>query len=115
MFSLNENLGYYLYPRYVGMNKGVESLCALLYGLESCDPLGGDAFLFFGRKRDEVKILRWDKDGFVLYQKRLAQGSFELPRFQPSKGLMKLQPEAFFMMMRGIPLRGATLRKRFRL
>ena len=115
MFGLNENLNYYLYPRYISMGKGIESLCELLRAEPDCNPLTGDAFLFFGSKKDMVKILRWDNDGFILFQKRLEQGTFELPRFQPRKGLCKLPWEIFFMIVRGVPLRKTTLRKRFKL
>lgn len=113
MFSLSENLNYYLYPAYIPMGKGIESLSELLRCEPGCNPLSGDVFLFFGRKRDTVKLLRWDGDGFILYQKRLEIGTFELPRFQKNKGLYQLSREVFFLMMRGIPLRSATRRKRF--
>lgn len=115
MFSLSENLDYYLYPAYIPMGKGIESLSELLRAEMGCNPLSGDVFLFFGRKRDTVKLLRWDGDGFILYQKRLEAGTFELPRFQRSRGLYRLPGEMFFLMMRGIPLRSLALRKRFRL
>ncbi|WP_287566519.1 IS66 family insertion sequence element accessory protein TnpB [Parabacteroides sp.] len=68
---------------------------------------------FFQEKRDLVKILHWDTDGFILYQKRLESGTFELPRFKPDEGLCKLQWETFFMIIRGTPLRSTRLRKRF--
>lgn len=113
MFSLNENLSYYLYPAYISMGKGIESLSELLRCEMGCNPFSGDVFLFFGRKRDTVKLLRWDRDGFILYQKRLEAGTFELPRFQRNKGMIRLRGEAFFLMMRGIPLRHLSFRKRF--
>lgn len=115
MFSLNESLVYYLYPRYISMNKGFECLYELIRSEMGVNPLNGDAFLFFSKKRDMVKILRWESDGFILYHKRLEIGSFELPRFKPSQGLYKLEWETFFMIMRGIPLRAAHLRKRLRI
>ena len=34
---------------------------------------------FYGKNRQSVKLLRWDTDGFVLYQKRLEKGTFEIP------------------------------------
>ena len=43
-------------------------------------------FLFFGKNKQSVKILRWDGDGFLLYYKRLEGGSFELPTFNPHTG-----------------------------
>ena len=78
MFSLNEYISYYLYPRYIDMNKGIECLSELIRSQMNANPLSGDAFLFFGKKKDMVKVLRWDTDGFILYQKRLEEGTFEL-------------------------------------
>lgn len=115
MFSLNESLVYYLYPRYISMNKGIECLYELIRSDMGANPLSGDVFLFFSKKRDMVKILRWDSDGFILYHKRLEAGSFELPRFKPRQGLYELEWETFFMIIRGIPLRTAPLRKRLRI
>lgn len=115
MFSLNENLTYYLYPGYVNMGSGIECLCELIRSQMNTNPLSGDAFLFLGKKRDMVKILRWNNDGFILYQKRLEVGSFETPRFKPKEGLCKLKWETFFMIMGGIPLRSTTSRKRLRI
>ena len=69
MFSLNEYISYYLYPRYIDMNKGIECLSELIRSQMNANPLSGDAFLFFGKKKDMVKVLRWDTDGFILYQK----------------------------------------------
>jgi transposase len=115
MFSLNENLTYYLYPRYISMGKGIDSLCGLLLLEPGCNPCNGHVFLFFGKKKDTVKILRWDRDGFSLFQKRLESGTFELPRFEPSKGLCRLEWATFFMLMEGLPLHRAIARKRFKL
>lgn len=115
MFSLNESLSYYLYPRYISMNKGIECLYELVRSDMRANPLSGDVFLFFSKKRDMVKILRWESDGFILYHKRLETGSFELPRFKPLEGLYELEWETFFMIMRGIPLRNTHLRKRLRI
>lgn len=115
MFSLNESLVYYLYPRYITMSKGIECLYELIRSEMGANPLEGDTYLFFNRKRDMIKILRWDTDGFILYQKRLENGTFELPRFKPEEGLCKIEWETFFMIIRGIPLRTAQLRKRFKL
>ena len=81
MFSLNESLNYYLYPRYISMGKGVDCLCELIRQDMKANPLSGDAYLFFSKNKDTVKILRWDKDGFILYHKRLEAGTFGLISF----------------------------------
>lgn len=115
MFSLNENHRYYLYPGYVAIGKGIEALSELIRCQESHDLLNGDVFLFFGRKKDSVKILRWDSDGFILYHKRLETGTFEVPRFKPREGFFHLSWETFFMIMRGLPLRKTNFRRRFKI
>ena len=57
MFSLNEYISYYLYPRYIDMNKGIECLSELIRSQMNANPLSGDAFLFFGKKKDMGKVL----------------------------------------------------------
>jgi transposase len=43
------------------------------------DALSGEVFIFMNRRRDQVKMLVWDRSGFVIYYKRLERGRFELP------------------------------------
>ena len=91
MFSLNESLTYYLYPRYMKMTGGIECLYELIRSEMGDNPLNGDVFLFFSKKRDQVKILRWESDGFILYQKRctsradwqVVQSNHDIDRFRP--------------------------------
>lgn len=105
-------MNYYLYPGYVDMNYGIEKLFELARTRMGISPLEGDVFLFFGKKKDTIKILFWDGDGFFLIQKRLEVGTFELPRFRPHTSYQKLSWETFFFIMRGIPLKNLRLRKR---
>lgn len=51
-------------------------------------PMTGDVFVFFSKNRQSVKLLKWDNDGFLLYQKHLERGSFEMPRRMPIPDIM---------------------------
>lgn len=44
------------------------------------DPLCGELYVFFNRQRNKVRILYWEKNGFVLYGKYLEEDKFVLPK-----------------------------------
>lgn len=64
----------------VDLRRGHDGLYALVRGSLGMDPYTGDVFVFVGRRGDRIKILFWDRGGFVVYYKRLAKGRFTLPR-----------------------------------
>ena len=69
------------------MSLGIDGLYRLVRSeMKELSPISGDAFIFFGKTRKSVKILKWDGDGFLLFYKRLEKGSFELPVFNPHTG-----------------------------
>ena len=68
----------------------------------------------FFKNRQSVKLLKWDNDGFLLYQKRLERGSFEMPRKNADTGYYELSWETFSFIMSGISLESVQFRKRYR-
>ncbi len=59
--------------------KGFDTLCAIVRQALGHDPLCGDLFVFRNRSAARVKILFWDRNGLVLYAKRLEKGTFRWP------------------------------------
>lgn len=112
MFGLGEGMKYYVCQRYVSMNLGINGLYRLVSQEMRMPPLSGAVFIFFSKNRQSVKILRWDTDGFVLYQKRLERGTFELPLFKPGQKACQMPYKTLSAIMGGISLRSLRYRKR---
>ncbi len=55
----------------IKMQFSFDTLMGLAQEIFNQDPLSGHLFLFFNRKRDRIKILFWDADGFCIWYKRL--------------------------------------------
>jgi transposase len=95
------------------MRKGFDTLAALVRDGLGYDPLSGQLFLFLGRRRDRLKILYWDRDGFALWYKRLEQGTFRMPATRPEATSIELKASELAMLLEGIDLRSIRRRKRF--
>jgi len=61
------------------MRKCINGLSVLVERAMDLDPFAGDLFVFCNRRRNMVKILYWDKNGFALWHKRLEKHRFYWP------------------------------------
>ena len=95
MFALTPSMSYYLCPHAVDMRKGIYSLYQLVKSDMGRNPLSGEVFLFLGKTRGMIKILHWQKDGFILYTKKLEKGTFEVPCFNPGSGQYEMKWATF--------------------
>ena len=71
---------YFIYRSDCDMRKGYDGLSGLVRNEWKKDPLSGDVFIFISKRRDKIKLLHWQNDGFIIYSKRLEKGTFELPK-----------------------------------
>lgn len=79
MLSLPPCVRIFLATSPVDMRKAIDGLVALVNDVLSQDPFTGHVFVFRGRRGDRVKVLVWDRNGFVLFYKRLEKGRFRFP------------------------------------
>jgi len=66
------------------------------------DPLSGHLFVFRSRRGDRLKILVWERDGFLLWYKRLEAGVFKLPRMSEGARSVELRASELAMILDGI-------------
>jgi len=95
------------------MRKESDTLAALVRDALGHDPLSGQPFLFVGRRRDRLKILYSDRDGFALWYKRLERGTFRMPASWPEAGSVELRASKRAILLEGIDLRSLRRRRRF--
>ena len=110
--QLSAAVRVFLCTRSTDMRKSFDGLSGLVQECFAQDLLTGHLFLFLNRRRDRIKILFFDRDGLVIWYKRLESGSFAMPSTAEGDGV-ELQPAQLAMILSGIDLRCARQRKRF--
>ena len=78
MLSIKSERKIYAWREPVDMRKSFNGLIAVTKQALGEDPLSGSVFLFHNRARNYVKLLVWDRTGYVLYAKRLERGRFKI-------------------------------------
>ena len=96
------------------MNFSFDRLMGLAERTFNQDPLSGHLFLFFNRKRDRIKILFGDVDGFCIWYKRLEVGAFQLPVATEGDQGVELDCRQLHQLLDGLDLRNGRRRKRYR-
>jgi transposase len=78
MLSLPGSIRIFVARDAVDFRKAHDGLLAVIRDAFGDDPFDGSLFVFLNRRRDRVKLLQWDRDGFWLHYKRLERGTFKL-------------------------------------
>ena len=88
------------------MRCGFDRLAERVKAVINQDPLscGGHLFVFRSRRGERLKILTWDRDGYVLWYKRLESGVFKLPRIKEGSRSVELRASELAMILDGIDM-----------
>jgi transposase len=109
----------FLCTRPTDMRKGFDGLQGMVREFLGQDPLSGHLFLFLNRRRDRIKILWWDRDGLVIWYKRLEAGTFQQLDSNTSAGQssgeggIELSTTDLALLLTGVDLASARRRKRY--
>jgi len=102
VLTLPPSVRIFLATEAVDMRKSIDGLAALVNGILGQNPFIGYVFVFRGRRGDRIKLLVWDRNGFILLYKRLERGRFRFPAISaPSR---ELDPMALALLLDGLDL-----------
>ena len=109
MFTLPASVRIYVAAEAVDLRRGFDGLSAATRTIIGADPLSGHVFCFLNRRRDRIKLLIWDRTGYLLLYKRLERGRFTIP-FGPQTGKrhVELDSGELGLMLEGLDLRAAA-------
>lgn len=113
MLGFGGHQRYYIYKGSVDMRKGYDGLSGLVRHDLGVDPLNGDVYVFFNSSRRSVKMLVWDRDGFVVYGKRLERGCYEELSSIIDGKMQHISYQHLIMLLSGISLLGLHQRPRY--
>jgi transposase len=97
------------------LRRGFDGLAAAVRDRLGSDPASGAVFVFLGRNPRLVKLLFWDRSGYVLVAKRLERGRFSLPREVPADvRQLEIETPELLLLLEGISLAGSSRRARWK-
>jgi transposase len=113
MMHLPASVRVYLCTSACDMRRSFDGLHALVTGAMQLDAFGGHLFVFANRRKDRVKILYWDRDGFAVWAKRLEEGTYAMPFGTQEEPHHEISAQELGALLSGIDLNIAERRKRY--
>ena len=98
-----DEVDVYLYRGVVDMRKSIDGLSTLVEQELGLSPFSAKLFVFCNRRRDKIKILVWERSGFVLWYKRLEKDRFPWPR-RDKDGVLEMTGRELNWLLDGIDL-----------
>lgn len=113
MLHLSEQGRYFLFREAVDMRKSFHGLAAVVTGSMKKNVLSGDIYVFISKRRNAIKLLQFQGDGFAIYYKLLEKGTFELPVAHQDIDTLQTTSNELLCILKGIALRQVKYRPRY--
>ncbi|MBC7928143.1 MAG: IS66 family insertion sequence element accessory protein TnpB [Bryobacteraceae bacterium] len=114
MIHLPASVRVYLCLTPTDMRRSFDGLHSLVRDHLQLDAFAGHLYIFSNRRKDRLKALYWDRDGFAVWAKRLEEGSFAIPSGEPGSTRIEITTGELGAVLSGIDLQQASRRKRYR-
>lgn len=69
----------YVYRGVCDMRRSYDTLARMVTENIGQNPLSGNVYVFLNRSSDRMKAIWWERNGYIIWSKRLETGSFEMP------------------------------------
>ena len=109
VLGLPPSVRIYFATGLVDMRNGIDGLRAVVEQTLKLNPDDGHLFVFIGKGKDKLKILFWDRNGYVIYFKRLERGRFQLPAVNERRTRVEMEAAQLAMLLDGIDLNAKRL------
>jgi len=114
MIHLPASVRVYLCLSPCDMRRSFDGLRALVKDHLQLDAFAGHLYVFANRRKDRLKILYWDRDGFAIWAKRLEGGHYAIPGGEPGTRRIEVTIQELGALLSGIDLSTAPRHKRYR-
>jgi len=115
MFWTPASLKFYFYRRPTDMRKSFDGLYGLISGIFNHCPTDGAVYIFINKRKNRIKLLLWDSDGFWIFYKRLEKGTFQVSFNIQNQKTLEWSYEQLSLVLSGIDLTSVRRRNRYRL
>ena len=101
MLVAGDHLKLFLHTQPIDMRKAIDGLVAMVVDVFETKPQSGDFFLFLNKRKDKLKLVYWDRNGFVMHYKRLDKGRFKF-LFDSKKATLEISNEQLGWLLAGV-------------
>jgi len=112
MLSFPAALKIWLCTKPADMRRSFDGLAALVRDWLGSDPLSGELFVFRNKSADRAKLLLWEEDGFVIFYKRLEEGTFHFP-IASNHSVVAVRAADLLLLLSGVELASVRRSKRY--
>jgi transposase len=112
MLNVPTSVRVFLYTTSTDMRTSFSGLHGMIVESLKQDPLSGDWFVFLNRRRDRLKLMLWEGDGFAIWYKQLQSGTFAIPAHEGDS--LRLTAQQLSLILTGVDLKQTRPRKRYR-
>jgi transposase len=113
MIHISDKCRYLLYNGNTDMRKSFHGLAAIVKHKMQRDVLNGDIYIFISKRRNAIKLLRFESDGFAIFYKRLEKGTFEIPAHDSKSSAMMISDNELIFVLKGVSLKRVKYRPRY--